>query len=66
MKVEQSKKQNNNNNKIVEKLTSLNTGEALVYSLSSRFWVNQPKVQGLAEGKLTVLSGIHPRNTLAA
>ncbi len=23
----------------------------------SRFWVNQPKVQGLADGKLTVLSG---------
>ncbi len=26
----------------------------------SKVWVNQPKVQGLAEGKLTVLSGIHP------
>ncbi len=24
------------------------------------FWVNQPKVQRLADGKLTVLSGIHP------
>ncbi len=27
----------------------------------SRFWVNQPKVQGLADSKLTVLSVIHPQ-----
>ncbi len=34
------------------------------YILVSKVWVNQPRVQDLADGKLTLLSGIPPPGTL--